>query len=80
MIVFHQDAELTVQEAADFLNVSVPYVVELLDESKLAFHNIDSSRLVCFKNLMEYKEQFVCKQNDVFDELVKQSQELKMGY
>lgn len=75
-----QHAELTTQQAADFLNISRPFFVKLLEEGKLAFHKVGSHRRVYFSDLIAYKEQSMDERSKAVDELVKQAQELKMGY
>lgn len=78
--VIPQHAELTTQQAADFLNVSRPYFVKLLEEGKLDFHKVGSHRRVYFRDLVLYKEQSMGERQKVLDELASQGQELKMGY
>ena len=80
MALIPQHAELTTQQAADFLNVSRPFFVKLLEEGKLEFHKVGSHRRVYFRDLVEYKEQSMDERRKILDELAKQSQELKMGY
>ncbi len=75
-----QHAELTTQQAADFLNVSRPFFVKLLEEGKLAFHKVGSHRRVYFRDLVVYREQSMDQRRKKLDELTAQSQELKMGY
>lgn len=80
MALISQYAELTTQQAADFLNVSRPFFVKLLEEGKLEFHKVGSHRRVYFRDLVEYKEQSMDERRKILDKLAKQGQELKMGY
>jgi len=80
MALIPQDAELTTQQAADFLNVSRPFFVKLLEEGKLDFHKVGSHRRVYFRDLVAYKEQSMDERRTALDELAKQAQELNMGY
>jgi excisionase family DNA binding protein len=73
-------AELTTQEAADFLNVSRPYLVKLLNEGKIAFRMVGTHRRILFSELTKYAEASEAEQKKALDELVRQAQELKLGY
>jgi excisionase family DNA binding protein len=73
-------AELTTQEAADFLNVSRPHLVRLLEQKKMAFHMVGTHRRVRFEDLMAFKASLEKKRRETMDELAAQAQELGMGY
>lgn len=69
-------AELTTQQAADFLNVSRPYLVGLLERGELAHHKVGSHRRVYFRDLMDYRETQSKKSKEGMAELARLSQEL----
>ena len=73
-------AELTTQEAADFLNISRPFLIGLLDKGEIKFHTVGTHRRIRFEDLTTYKDKKDRESNDAMTELTKQAQELRMGY
>lgn len=73
-------AELTTQEAADFLNVSRPYLIKLLESGEIKFRTVGTHRRVFFADLQRYKKEQADKAAHAMRDRARQAQEMKLGY
>lgn len=79
--IMARNAELTTQQAADVLNVSRPFLVsQLLETRKIPYHKVGTHRRVRLDDVLRYKEQVDRDRRQVLDELTAQAQELGLGY
>lgn len=73
-------SKLSLQEAADILNVSHDYLVTLLERGEINFHEVGTNKVVMAKHVFEYKDRTTEQRYEVLEELTALSQDLGMGY
>lgn len=78
IVPFH--AELTTQEAADFLNISRPFLIQLLEKEKIPFRTVGRHRRILFEDLVKYKERSKTKGRKIREKLTDEAQDLDIGY
>jgi excisionase family DNA binding protein len=74
--VMPDTAELTTQEAAEFLNVSRPYLIKLLETEKIPYRLVGTHRRIKFRDLRNYMNRDDLERRRAADELTQLSQEL----
>jgi excisionase family DNA binding protein len=73
-------AELTTQQAADFLNVSRSYLDSLLRTKAVQSHLLGTHKRIYLRDLIRYKARLDVESKAALDALASQSQELDLGY
>jgi excisionase family DNA binding protein len=67
---------LTTNEAADLLNVSRPYVMQLLNRGEIPFTMVGTHHRITFGDAMEYKQRRDAKRRDGLTRLAQLTEEL----
>jgi excisionase family DNA binding protein len=67
-------AELTTVEAAEMLNVSRTFLIELLEKGEIPFRKVGTKRRIRTDDVMAYKQDIDRKRDAVLGELVRESE------
>lgn len=74
------DDDVSTQYAADFLNVSRPFVVKLCEQGKLPYRMVGTHRRIKVDDLCEYMEASQKQSEEAMQALMDQAQDLGLGY
>ena len=69
------DCQLTLQQAADILNISSSFLLKLLEQEKIPYIKAGSHQRIQFKDLMVYKQQRGLERRQSLQELTQLSQD-----
>ena len=72
--------ELSTVEAANFLNVSRPFVIKEIEAGRLVHRMVGTHRRIRFSDLMDYAKAMRAKQQDALDKKADNARELGLDY
>jgi excisionase family DNA binding protein len=76
VVLLPKGQTLTTVQAAQFLNVSRPFLTKLLKEGKIPFVMVGSHRRIVYEDLVNYKNKIRMAQDEAMNALANQAQEL----
>ena len=74
VVMLPEDEAFTTQAAADYLGMSRPFLVGLLERGEIPFHHVGSHRRIVFKDLMDYEQKRDAARRASMDQLLKKVQ------
>lgn len=72
------DTELTTQQAADYLNVSRPYLIKQIETGSLCYRLVGSHRRIRFADLLAYEKACAEKQANALAQLNAEARRLNL--
>ena len=72
--------EFSTVEAANFINVSRPFVIKEMEAGRLKYRTVGTHRRVAFEDLVGYMNEMQKKQQAALDKMVDNARELGLDY
>jgi excisionase family DNA binding protein len=72
--------EFTTVEAANFLNVSRPFVIKEIEEGRLPHRKVGTHRRVAFEDLVTYAREMRKRQEGALERMADNARELGLNY
>ena len=76
----HEQQELSTVEAANFLNVSRPFIIKEIQHGRLPHRMVGTHRRVLFSDLVDYAKKMREGQQSALDQMAANERELGLDY
>ena len=80
IVLMPTQQELTTVEAANFLNVSRPFIIKEIDAGRLPHRMVGSHRRIALDDLLNYANKMRAQQAGALDRMAENARELGLDY
>lgn len=80
LLLMPTEQEFTTVEAANFLNVSRPFVIKEMEAGRLPHRKVGSHRRISFEDLLAYAQKMRAQQASALDRMADNARELGLDY
>lgn len=80
IVLLPTEREFTTVEAANFLNVSRPFVIKEIESGRLPHRKVGSHRRIALEDLLVYAQNMRAKQAGALERLADNARELSLDY
>lgn len=80
IVVMPSKQEVSTVEAANFLNVSRPFVIKEIEQGRLPYRMVGTHRRIAFDDLTQYAEKMRAHQQSALDRMAENANELGLDY
>lgn len=80
IVLMPAEQELTTVQAANFLNVSRPFVIKEIESGKLPHRKVGSHRRIALEDLLAYAQRMHTHQANALDRMADNARELGLDY
>jgi excisionase family DNA binding protein len=80
IVLVPEKQEFSTVEAANFLNVSRPFVIKEIQAGRLDYRMVGSHRRILFKDIVKYAESMRKQRSEALDKMAANARELGLEY
>ncbi len=80
IVLVHEKQEFSTVEAANYLNVSRPFVIKEIQNGNLPHRMVGTHRRILFEDLARYAQKMHAKRNEALDKMAANARELGLEY
>lgn len=80
IVLVHEKQEFSTVEAANYLNVSRPFVIKEIQSGRLPHRMVGTHRRILFEDLVKYADKMNARRNDALNKMAANARDLGLEY